>query len=563
MHSSNHVISVLGLAILLALIWVGCNSPQTSHESNSATLDETHSATQQNDIKMKLNSYAPFELTADISHLSSDEKQMLKLLFKAAQLADDIFWQQNIGDKEAFLSKLPDADSRAYASINYGPWDEMDDLKPFVKGFGPKPLGAEFYPHDMSKEEFESYVNPDKTSLYTVIRRNDEGALKTIWYHDAYKDEVTKIADLLNQASELAGDAEFANYLKLRAQALLTDDYKASDLAWLDVKNNSVDLVIGPIENYSDQLFGYKAAYESYILIKDKAWSQKLSRYASFLPQLQTELPVDPEYKKEVPGSDADLNAYDVVYYAGDCNMAGKTIAINLPNDESVQLEKGTRKLQLKNAMKAKFDLILVPIAKKLISPDLQQNITFDAFFSNTMFHEVAHGMGIKNTLDGKGSVRHALKEQFSALEEGKADILGLYLVTRLNEMGEFTETDLMDNYVTFMAGIFRSVRFGAASAHGKANMIRFNYFKERGAFYKNDDGTYSIDLKAMKKASTELTQLILKIQGDGDYDAAKKLVADMGIIPADLQSDLDILSEAGIPVDIIFEQGPDHLNLD
>jgi hypothetical protein len=280
------------------------------------------------------------------------------------------------------------------------------------------------------------------------------------------------------------------------------------------------------------------------------------------LPQLQKELPVDPEYKAEVPGSDADLNAYDVVYYAGDCNMAGKTIAINLPNDEEVQLQKGTRKLQLKNAMRAKFEKILLPISEKLIAEDQRQYVTFDAFFSNTMFHEVSHGMGIKNTITGEGTVRHVLKEQYSAIEEGKADILGLYLVTKLNEMGEFTETDLMDNYVTFMAGIFRSVRFGAASAHGKANMIRFNYFKEREAFKKNEDGTYSVDMEKMKQASTDLTRLILKLQGDGDYDAAKKLVEEQGIIPADLQADLDKLEAAGIPVDIVFEQGPDKLGL-
>ncbi len=343
---------------------------------------------------------------------------------------------------------------------------------------------------------------------------------------------------------------------------MLTDDYLESDMAWLDVKNNNVDLVIGPIENYTDGLFGYKAAHESFILIKDKDWSDKLSKYATFLPQLQKELPVDPIYKAETPGSDADLNAYDVVYYAGDCNMAGKTIAINLPNDERVQLEKGTRKLQLKNAMKAKFDHILVPIANELISKEQQQYITFDAFFSNTMFHEVAHGLGIKNTINGKGTVRHALKEQYSALEEGKADILGLYLVTKLHEMGEFTETDLMDNYVTFMAGIFRSVRFGASSAHGKANMVRFNFFKEKGAFAKNEDGTFSIDLDKMIAASEELTQIIFKIQGEGDYDAAKQLIEDMGMIKPELQSELDKLSEAGIPVDIVFEQGPELLGL-
>jgi len=506
--------------------------------------------------------YATVKLSTDISHLSDNQKEMLRLLFEAADIMDEIFWLQNVGEKESFLNGIEDKDLRNYARINYGPWDELNNLAPFVEGYGKKPAGAEFYPHDMTKEEFEAFDHPDKTGLYTLLRRDENNELKVVWYHEAFKDQSEKAADLLKQAAELAEDAGFANYLNLRAQALLTDDYFESDMAWLDMKNNLVDMVVGPIENYTDGLFGYKAAHESFILIKDVEWSAKLAKYAAFLPQLQTELPVDPEYKKETPGSDVDLNAYDVIYYAGDCNMAGKTIAINLPNDEKVQLQKGTRKLQLKNAMRAKFDHILVPISEVLISEDQRKYVTFDAFFSNTMFHEVSHGMGIKNTINGKGPARKALKEKYSAIDEGKADILGLYLVTKLHKMGEFTETDLMNNYVTFMAGIFRSVRFGASSAHGMANMLRFNYFLEKGAFKRNDDGTYSTDLEKMKIASTDLTQKILKIQGDGNYEGAKKWIETDGIIKVQLQKDLLRITEEGIPVDIVFEQGPEMLGL-
>ncbi len=550
-------INNLLVLIVLSIFIISCSTG-----TQKKTTDQQETSTDLTAMQKNLQKYVSVKLTAAISHLSDNEKEMLKLLFEAAKLMDDIFWMQNIGDKEEFLATIDDPDTRNYAMINYGPWDEMDNLKPFIDGFGEKPAGSKFYPHDMTKEEFEAFEDPNKTSLYTLVRRDEKGGLITVWYHEAYKEQVTKAAELLKKASELAGDKEFAHYLALRSEALLTDDYQPSDFAWLDVKNNNIDLVIGPIENYTDKLFGYKAAQEAYILIKDKEWSDKLSKYATFLPQLQKELPVDPVYKQETPGSDADLNAYDVVYYAGDCNLAGKTIAINLPNDEEVQLQKGSRKLQLKNTMKAKFDHILIPIADQLIAEDQKKYITFDAFFSNIMFHEVSHGMGIKNTINDQGSVRHALKEQYSAIEEGKADILGLYLVTKLHEMGEFAETDLMDNYVTFMAGIFRSVRFGAASAHGKANMIRFNFFQEKGAFTKNENGTYSIDIEKMKEASTELTQIILKLQGDGDYEAAKKLVAEKGVILPDLQSDLDKLTEAGIPVDIVFEQGPEMLGL-
>ncbi len=515
-----------------------------------------------NEKPYEMKKYAQVKLTANIDHLSENQKQMLKLLFEAADLMDQIFWMENVEEKNAFLLGIDDPKLKRYAEINYGPWDEMNNLATFIPGYGAKPAGAQFYPVDMTKEQFERFDDPNKTSLYTLIRRNDKGDLETIWYHEGFRDRIQKAALLLEQAAQLADDKGFANYLNLRAQALLTDDYYASDIAWLDMTDNQIDMVVGPIENYTDQLFGYKAAHEAFILIKDIEWSNRLARFASFLPELQKGIPVAPEYKAEVPGSDAQLNAYDVVFYAGDCNMAGKTIAINLPNDERVQLEKGTRKLQLKNAMQAKFDKILVPIADELIVPEQRKNITFDAFFSNTMFHEVAHGLGIKNTINGNGPVRKALKERYSSIEEGKADMLGLYLVTRLNEMGEFKDTDLMDNYVTFMAGIFRSVRFGASSAHGMANMLRFNYFLEKGAFTRHENGTYEVNFEAMKKASTELINKILTIQGDGNYEAASQWIEEKGMIPADLQSDLDRVNALGIPSDIYFEQGPEVLGL-
>ena len=325
----------------------------------------------------------------------------------------------------------------------------------------------------MSKAEFNEPDSDTKDSEYTLIRRDSAGQLKVVPYAEAYANELKQAAKLLRQAAELAEDPDFAKYLNLRADAFLSNDYRPSDLAWMDMKNNDVDLVIGPIETYEDQLFGYKTAFEAYVLIKDKQWSDRLAKYAQFLPELQRGLPVEDKYKQEMPGANAQLNAYDAVYFAGHSNAGSKTIAINLPNDEYVQLEKGTRRLQLKNAMRAKFDKILRPIADQLIVPEQRENITFDAFFANTMFHEVAHGLGIKNTINNKGTVRAALKEHASALEEGKADILGLYMVTQLFEKGELTTGTLQDYYTTFMASIFRSVRFGASSAHGKANMIR------------------------------------------------------------------------------------------
>ena len=539
-------------SIALTSILMSCSTQKTAAETAQTSTEVTKEYAYQ--------SYAKVPLTTDISHLTQNEKEILRLMFKTAYIMDDLFWQQAYGAKIDLMDEIK-GEAKEYAKINYGPWDRLNNEAPFINGIGAKPAGATFYPIDMTKEEFEQANIKDGKSPYSIIRRNREGNLYSIPYNENFKNQLSKAADYLNQASELAEDAGLKKYLKLRAAALMSDDFYASDLAWMDMKNANIDMVVGPIENYEDQLFGYKTSYSAYILVKDIEWSKKLAKFVQYLPELQKNLPVSANYKKEVPGTDSDLNAYDVVYYAGDCNAAGKTIAINLPNDEKVQLEKGTRRLQLKNAMKAKFDKILAPIATALIDESQRKNIKFDAFFSNVMFHEVAHGLGIKNTVNGKGSVRDALKEANSALEEGKADILGLYMVNQLLKKGELTGTQ-EDYFVTFLAGILRSVRFGASSAHGQANMIAFNYFAENGAFEKTANGRYKVNVAKMEKAMNGLSELILTLQGNGDYDGVKKLYADKGIIHDDLQKDLDVLKTKNIPVDVVFEQGPKMLGL-
>ena len=508
--------------------------------------------------------YAEFPLRADLSGFSDEQRLMLVLLIEASQVMDDLFWRQAYRDDyQQWLASIGVDEARRFAEMNYGPWDRLDDEKPFIDGVGEKPLGANFYPPDMTREEFAAADLDGKTGLYSLIRRDDSGALTVVPYHVAYTEELAKAADLLRRAADLAEHEAFANYLRLRADALVTDEYQESDLAWMDVKDNPIELVIGAIETYEDRLYGYRAAYESYVLIKDMAWSESLARFAAFLPELQEGLPVPEPYKAEVPGTDSDLNAYDVIYYAGHSNAGSKTIAINLPNDEEVQLQKGTRRLQLKNAMQAKFEKILEPIAAVLIDESQRRHVSFDAFFANTMFHEVAHGLGIKNTVDGGGTVREALLDVASSMEEGKADILGLYMITRLHEAGELGEIDLRDNYVTFMAGIFRSVRFGASSAHGKANMVRFNYFAEQGAFIRDPEtGTYSVDFDRMQDAMSSLSRLLLTLQGDGDYEGALRLTGEKGVIGTRLQQDLDRLTQADIPVDIVFNQGLSELGL-
>ncbi len=520
------------------------------------------------DVRARVQQYAPVKLTADLSHLSDNQKQIVKLLIRAARQMDDVFWMQAYGDKQKLLDSAPDRPTRRFLTINYGPWDRLGNNRPFLTGVKQKPPGANFYPRDMTKEEFEKHVadNPDDLnafrSLYTLIERNDQGKLVTKPYHVAFASQHRAAAELLKRAATLAEDEGFKKYLEARAAALLNDEYQPSDMLWMDMKNNAIDVVIGPIENYEDQLFGYKAAHECYVLIKDQQWSQRLSKYANMLEELQQGLPVDKKYKSESPGANSDLNAYDVVYYAGDCNAGAKTIAINLPNDEEVQLKKGTRRLQLKNAMKAKFEKIVVPISKTLIVEDQRKHVTFNGFFSNTMFHEVAHGLGIKYTINTKVTVREALKETYSSIEEGKADILGLYMVTQLFEKGEISEGSLEDYYVTFMASVFRSVRFGASSAHGRANMIRFNYFREAGAFTREESGLYRINMDKMRQAMTSLSARLLTLQGNGDYDVTSRFVKEVGQIGPELQADLERLNAAGIPVDIVFQQGVATLGL-
>ncbi len=543
---------LLLVGMVVTLFSYSCNQSGEQKQTEEPTMTE---------MEKKVNEFASFKLTTDLTRLTEKEKQMLPLLFEAANIMNDVFWIQAFGDKQVALDSAKDEATKKFVEINYGPWERLNDNKPFIESFGEKPAGANFYPKDMTAEEFEAFDAADKKSLYTMIRRDEEGKLKSIPYSEFFKEQYTKVADLLKKASELAEDEGLKKYLELRAETFLTNKYFDSDMAWMDMKTNGIDIVIGAIENYEDALYGYKAAHEAYILIKDKEWSEKLAKYAALLPTLQEGLPVEAKYKAEKPGSNSDLNAYDVVFYAGDCNAGSKTIAINLPNDEKVQIAKGSRRLQLKNAMQAKFDKILMPISDVVITKEQRKHVKFNSFFENTMFHEVAHGLGIKNTLDGKGTVRAALKETYSALEEGKADILGLYMVTKLKEMGEL-DVDLMDNYVTFMAGIFRSVRFGGASAHGKANLIRYNYFKEKEAFVKNEDGTYTVNFDNMQEAMNSLSELILKLQGDGDYDGVTKLVQEKAVIDDVLQSDLNKISEAGIPVDIVFEQGASVLGL-
>jgi hypothetical protein len=508
-----------------------------------------------------LAKYTTVKLEADLSGLTDNEKKMLPLLIDAARAMDDVFWIEAYGDRDALMRALPDDAARRFADINFGPWDRLADNEPFVTTAGPRPAGANYYPRNMTKAEFEAEVAKGGAradslkSLYTMVRRNAAGQVEAIPFSKMFATQHERAARALEAAAQYADDPGLKNYLLLRAQAVRNDRYQASDFAWMDMKDNTIDIVIGPIETYEDELFGYKAAHEGVVLIKDRDWSRRLARYVSELPALQQGLPVAAEFKRETPGTNSDLNAYDVVHVSGQANTGAKTIAINLPNDEEVQLKKGARRLQLKNAMRFKFDRIMMPIARELIVTDQLPNVTFDAFFSNVMFHEVAHGLGIKNTINGSGTVREALKERASAMEEGKADILGLYMVRQLRARNEIAGGSMTDNLVSFLASTFRSVRFGSGDAHGRANIVALNFLERRGAFTREADGRYRVNPDKMIQAMDALSQTILELQGRGDYAGVGALYTEYGTISATLKADLERLNQKSIPVDIVYDQ--------
>lgn len=526
----------------------------------ASTLFSCSTQQQESPMKAKVEEYAHVELKSDlVNNLNDKEKELVKIFFQVGEITDDLFWQQTFGDKSQ-LDTITDSYAKEFAMIHYGAWDRLDNNKPFLAGYGEKPAVCNYYPHDITAEEFDAFEDANKNSWYTVIRRNEDGSLKSVWYHEAYAEEIGRICALLEKAVTLAEDPGLKNYLEKRIEAFKTDDYLESDLAWMDMKDSKIDFVTGPIESYDDKFQETKASYESFILLKDEARSKDLAKFVAMLPALQKELPCAPEYKTFVPGTSSDLNVYDAVYYAGDCNAGSKTIAINLPNDERVHALKGTRRLQLRNSMKAKFDKILMPIGQLIVTPGQQKYLNFDAFFWNVTFHEVAHGLGVKQTINTNESVDAVMGTEKTSWEEAKADILGLFMVTKLIEMGEITNITAEDAIATYIAGILRSVRFGAASSHGKANMMCFNYMEKAGAFSRDAKGQYVIDFGKAKEAMNGWAALTLQTQGDGNVEFATKYRAENGGITPALQADLDKINGAGIPRDITFIQGADIL---
>ncbi len=504
----------------------------------------------------------PVEVTLTsglLAGLSRRERALLPLLLDACAEMDDVFWQEASGDRVSVLSAIDDAHVRSLVDFNYGPCDRRRGNAPLVPGVGAKPAGASFYPPDMDVSEFEAACaeSPERAaalrSPHSIVRRDGVGRLVGVPYHDAFARSVERTSSLLLEAAETADDPALRRYLELRAAALLSDDYVSSELAWLDVRDSAIDLIIGPVEVYEDALLGRKTAHEGVLLLRDRDRSAHYDRVTALLPRLQGGLPVPDRYKQEVPSLDGGIGVYDVVAYAGDA-CATAPDAITLPNDEDLQLQKGTRRIQLRNAMRVNFDLLTAAVAASVLAADQRGHVGFEAYFAFVMCHEIAHGLGVKRTIDRQLPVSDALVDQHSAVEEGKADIVGLHMLARLIDSGEIADTDLMGCYVTYTAELIRQIRKGSASGYARANLANLDFLLRAGAIRRDDvAGTYSIDVPLMRDAIDSLAGRYLRLQGDGDYAAALAFIPRaMDLTPA-LQADLDRLAARDIPNAIRF----------
>ncbi len=506
------------------------------------------------DFDSLVDNYAVVTIPApDLTGITDNGKEVLKLYRMAADEVDKIYWQQNYGEKDAFLDSLESPSQRLYAEINYGPWDRIDG-KSFVNGYGDKPAGARFYPSDMTAEEFDSWDDPAKNSPYTLARRSADGSLETVWYHDAYAGSISKIEEYLQRAADVTIKESVRNYLLKKIEGLKTDDYYESDKAWLEMNDSKMDLVIGPIEPVDDALYGTKASYGAYVLLKNLHRTEELSALAARMPELQEMLPGDPANRQFVPGAESDIFSCNVLYCSGYTNAGFKVIGINFPYDARVQEELGTRSIIFDNIIREKFNRTVYPVGQSLLEESYQPHVDASAFYWLIVFREIAKGLGVKETVNGKGTVAEALGNEALAIEKAKSNVLGTWLCAQEAEAYHisalFQKEDVL---TTFVTNTIRSVRFGAADPTGIANIIVYNYLLETKAITWNATGRYSIDFDKTWQALEDLGAEILRIQAHGDIDAANSYIARYGVAGLESLSDKRVLERAGVPVDIRF----------
>jgi hypothetical protein len=507
--------------------------------------------------------FAPSEIGAPLTHLPDRERAALGKLVEAARLMDALFLGQVWGGNVARLHELatdttPVGRARLhYFLINKGPWSRLDDNAAFLPGVPPKPEEANFYPAGATKAQVEAWITalPEEerraaTGFFTTIRRKGDGTFVAVPYNVEYQGALERAAELLREAAKLTGQPTLKTFLELRADAFLTNNYYASDVAWMEL-DATIEPTIGPYEVYEDEWFNYKAAFEAFITIRDDQETTKLQAFSAGLQELENNLPIEPALRNPRLGALAPIKVVNVVFTAGDANSGVQTAAFNLPNDERVVREKGTKRVMLKNVQEAKFSKVLVPISKASLSAADQTNVSFDAFFTHILMHELMHGLGPHNitVADRASTVRQELKETYSAIEEAKADVSGLWALQYMADKGQI-ETGIAETmYTTFLASAFRSIRFGISEAHGRGVAVQLNTFLDAGAVKVNPDGTFAVVPGKIREAVTSLTRDIMTLQAHGDYAKAKDLITRLGVVRPEVQKVLDRLS--GVPVDI------------
>jgi hypothetical protein len=514
--------------------------------------------------------FAPVTLNYDAAALSAGDRKALPKLVEAARVLNHLFLDQMwSGNRELYAKLLQDTTPLGKARLHYfwlnkGPWSDLDDHAAFVPGVpARKPRGANFYPPDMTREEFEAWVKTlpapareQAIGFFTVVRRNADKQLTLVPYNKAYAVDLGKASGLLREAAALTDNASLKKFLTLRAEAFLSNDYYASDVAWMDL-DAPLDITIGPYETYNDELFGYKAGFEAYITIRDEAETNKLKSVAAHLQEVENHLPLDERYRNPKLGALAPIRVVNEVYASGDGAHGVRTAAFNLPNDERVIAEKGSARIMLKNIQEAKFASTLIPIAARVLTPGAKEDLSFNYFFTHILAHELSHGIGPHQIrIAGRATTpRQELKELYSAIEEAKADVTGLFMLEYL------FDHKLMDGpqyerqlYATYLASAFRSVRFGVTEAHGRGMAMQFNYFLDKGAFTVNAGGTFAVDVPKMKSAVRDLTHDLLTIEAEGNYTAAKKMLDTLAVIRPAMQQALDGLKDLPTDIDPVNE---------
>jgi peptidase M49-like protein len=562
MHYRYIAVALISPTLLSAVL--------TTAITGAVTVQETISVPSTSELRTMTARFAPADIAADVRQLPEPERQALAKLVQAARIMDSLFLRQVWAGNDALLQRLARAsvaggssedqaaaDTRLhYFLINKGPWSRLDHNRPFIAGVPAKPEGGNFYPAGATKAEIQKWIDSlssdartRATGFFTTIRRGPDGAFMAVPYSVEYQGELAEAAALLREAATLTTQPTLKKFLSARADAFISNDYYASDVAWMEL-DASIDPTIGPYEVYEDEWFNFKAAFEAFITLRDDVETKKLQSFAAELQGLENALPIDPKYRNPSLGAMAPIRVVNVVFTAGDANSGVQTAAFNLPNDERVVMEKGTKRVMLKNVQDAKFRVVLQPIAKVALPAKSQKDVSFDAFFTHILMHELMHGLGPHNiTVAGRATtVRQELKETYSAIEEAKADVSGLWALRQLADAGKIDREIARTMYTTFLASSFRSIRFGINEAHGRGVAIQVNYLLDAGAFTVLPDGTFAVDESKISDAVTALTRDILTLQAEGSYAKAKALI-EMGTIRPSVQKVLDRLQ--GVPVDI------------